>query len=109
MTTCTSLDGGVVGAVYVTEVPVGLLRAPAPVAGEIVQEAGLTPLFAGSLVTMALISDVPPASTGLTDAVTETKMGGTSKFTWFDFVGSDTEAAVMVTDRSLGGGVAGAL
>jgi len=109
MTTCTSADGGAAGAVYVTLVLVGLLRVPAPVAGLIVQEAGLTPLFAGSLPTAAVICDVPAAPTGLTDAVTETKMGGTSMFKMFDFVGSDTEVPVIVTDRSLGGGVAGAL
>ena len=55
MVTCTLLDGGVVGAVYVMEVLVGLLRVPAPVAGVMVQEAGSTCLFAGSLVTMAMI------------------------------------------------------
>jgi hypothetical protein len=59
MITCTSLVGGVEGAVYVTVVLVGLLRVPAPVAGEMVQEAGLTCLFAGSLVTIAVISEVP--------------------------------------------------
>jgi hypothetical protein len=109
ITTCTSPDGGVAGAVYVTSVMVGLPRVPAPVAGAIVQEAGLTPLFAGSLLTMAVICDIPPAGTGLTDAVTETKTGRTSMITLFDFVGSDTEVAVIVTDTSLGGGVAGAL
>jgi hypothetical protein len=93
----------------VTLVLVGLLRVPAPVAGLIVQEAGLTPLFAGSLLTMAVICDTPPASTGLTDAVMETEMGGTSMFTVFDFAGSDTEVAMIVTDTSLGGEVAGAL
>jgi hypothetical protein len=107
--TCTSLGGGVDGAVYVTEVPVGLLRVPAPVAGDIVQEAGFTPLFAGSLLTIAVICDVLPACTAPTDAVTETMMGGTSMFTLSDFVASDTEVAVIVTDKSVGGGVAGAL
>jgi len=107
--TCTSLAGGVAGAVYVTEELVGLLRVPAPVAGAIVQEAGSTPLFAGSLLTMAEICDVPPATTGLTDAVAETKTAEKTMFRLFDFVGSDTEVAVMVTDTSLGGGAAGAL
>ena len=51
----TSLGGGVAGAVYVTEVAVGLLSVPAPVAGEIVQELGSTPLLAASLVTIAEI------------------------------------------------------
>lgn len=109
MTTCTSLDGGVAGAVYVALVLVKLLSVPAPVVGLIVQEAGLTPLFAGSLLTMAVISDVPAASTGLTDAVTETEMAATSMLTLFDLVESDMAVAVIITNTSLGGGVAGAL
>jgi hypothetical protein len=82
---------------------------PAPVAGEIVQELGSTPLLAGSLVTVAVICDVLPAPTGLTAAETETMIGGTSMVTLLDFAGLETEVAVMVTVRSLGGGVAGAL
>jgi len=88
---------------------VGLLRVPAPVAGEMVQEAGSTGLFAGSLVTMAVITDVPPAPTGLTDGERVTTMGGTSMLAAADFVGSLTEVAVIVTAMSLAGGVAGAL
>jgi hypothetical protein len=107
--TCTSLCGGVAGAVYITEVLVGLLRVPAPVAGEILQEAGSTPLFAGSLLTMAVICDVPPAPTGFTDATSETKMAAKSMLTGADCAGSAAEVAVMVTVTSLGGGVAGAL
>jgi len=76
MTTCTSAGGGVAGAVYVTLVLVGLLRVPAPVAGEIVQEAGFTPLFAGSLVTIAVICDVPVACTEKGFAERETAMAG---------------------------------
>lgn len=85
------------------------LSVPAPVGGVIVHETGSTPLFAGSLLTMAVICDVPPAPTGLTDAVMETMMGGTSMLRLLDFVGSDTEVAVIVTNTSLGGGAAGAL
>src|SRR5712691_10130746 len=43
--TVRSLAGGVAGALYVTEVLVGLVRVPAPEAGETVQ---VTPLCAGS-------------------------------------------------------------
>jgi hypothetical protein len=107
--TGTLLGGGVAGAVYVTEVLVGVLSVPAPVAGEIVQEAGLTPLFAGSFVTVAVICEELPAPTAPTDATTETMMGGTSMLTVIDFVGSDAAVAVIVTDKSLGGGVDGAL
>ena len=107
--TGTLLGGGVAGAVYVTEVLVGLLSIPAPVAGEIVQEAGLTPLFAGSFVTVAVICEEVPAPTAPMDATTETMMGGTSMLTVIDLVGSDAAVAVIVTDTSLGGGVAGAL
>jgi hypothetical protein len=88
---------------------VGLLRVPAPIAGVIVQELILTPLFDGSLLTVAVISDVLPAPTGLTEAVAETLIAGTSMTTLLDLVGSDTAVMMMVTDRSLDGGVAGAL
>lgn len=60
---CTSFGGGVAGAVYVTELDVALLSVPAPVEGEILHELGFTPRFAGSLLTVAEICDVPPAPT----------------------------------------------
>ena len=40
---CTSLGGGVAGALYVTELDVPLLSVPAPVAGEMLHELGFTP------------------------------------------------------------------
>jgi hypothetical protein len=43
--TVRSLAGGVAGALYITELPVTLLKVPAPVAGERVQ---MTPWFEGS-------------------------------------------------------------
>ena len=86
-----------------------LLRVPAPVAGVIVQELALTPLFDGSLVTAAVTTDVPPAPTWSTDTDKETEIGGTSRITVLDLLGSDTAVATTVTDRSLAGGVAGAL
>jgi hypothetical protein len=61
------------------------------------------------LVTVALICEVPVAPTGFVTAETETKMGGTSRITWFAIAGLATEVAVTVTCRSLGGGVAGAV
>lgn len=75
----------------------------------IFQDVGSTSLFAGSLVTTAVIWDIPPAPTGLTDADRVTTMAGTSTLAPADFVGSLTEVAVIVTAMSLGGGVAGAL
>ena len=68
----------------------------------------VTPLFDVSLFTTAVISDVPPADTVPTDAVTETEITARSTFTDADFAGSVAEVAVMVTIRSLEGGVAGA-
>jgi hypothetical protein len=117
ITTCTSAGGVAAGAVYVTEVLVRLLRVPTAGVGEvIIQDAGSTPAFAGSLLTMAVICDVPAgqgrdgqACTGLTDAVTLTKIAGTSRLTLLDCVGSAMEVAVIVTRTSLRGGVAGAL
>jgi hypothetical protein len=85
------------------------LRVPAPVAGEIVHDVGLTPAFAGSLLTVAVIVDMPVAPTVLGFAESEMVMAGTVMLAKFDFEGSDTEVAVIVTRTSLGGGVAGAL
>ena len=87
----------------------GLLRVPAPLAGLIVHEAASTPLFDGSLLTEAVTTDVPPAPTLSTDTVKETEMAGTSRITLLDLLGSDTAVATTVTNRSLAGGVAGAL
>jgi hypothetical protein len=119
MVTGTSLGGGVAGAVYVTVVLVGLLRVPTAGAGEVIlQVVGSTPLFAGSKLTVAVISEVLPAgqeggagqaSTGLTDAMRETEMAAKSMFSGADCVGSATDVAVIVSCTSLGGGVAGAL
>ena len=93
-----------------TEEEVGLLRVPAPVAGEIFQEVGFTPLFAGSFVTIAMIRDVPPAATGFTDGERLTTIPVTRlSVTDADFVLSATEVAVIVTVAGLGGKVAGAV
>jgi hypothetical protein len=90
-------------------VDVGLLSVPAPLAGEIVQDFGSTPLLAGSLFTMAVICEVAPAPTGLTDAEMETTMLAKSIVREIDFVGSATDVAVMVTATSFAGGVPGAV
>ena len=98
------------GAVYVTEVLVGLLRVPPPEAGEVIaQDAGLTPAFAGSKLTVAVINDVPPACTWPADAARETLIAASSTLTVADTVGAATEVAVIVTVTSPDGGVAGAL
>jgi hypothetical protein len=110
MVTCTSLGGAVVGDVYVTDVDVPLLNVPTPDAGEMLHEVGFTPLFAGSLVTIAVIRDVPPAPTGFTDGERLTTIPVTRlSVTDADFVLSATEVAVIVTVAGLGGKVAGAV
>lgn len=107
MVTVRSSAGGVAGALYVTEVPVTLIRVPAPDTGERVQ---VTPLLAGSGLTVAVNDCVLPASTGRGLAgVMETTTVGTVMVTEADFDASVTEVAVIVTVRPLAGGVAGAL
>ena len=60
MVTGTSLAGGVEGAVYVTVVVVPLLRVPTAGEGEVMaQDAGLTPPFAGSKLTVAVMMVMP--------------------------------------------------
>jgi hypothetical protein len=60
MITGTSLAGVAAGAVYVTVVLVRLLRVPTAGAGEVMaQDAGMTPAFAGSKLTVAVIVEVP--------------------------------------------------
>lgn len=87
---------------------VALLRVPAPVAGEIVQELGLTPLFAGSLLTIAVIVEVPVAATVVGFAEREIVMAGTVMLAVPESAGLVTEVAVIITVKSVGGGVAGA-
>ena len=86
-----------------------MLRVPAPVAGEIFQEVGFTPLFAGSFVTIAMIRDVPPAATGFTDGerLTTTPVKRVS-VAEADLVLSVADVAVIVTVTGLGGAIAGA-
>jgi hypothetical protein len=94
----------------VTELAVGLLRVPAPVAGEILHEPGFTRLFAGSLLTAAVICDVPPAPTGFTDAERLTTIPvPRMSVTEADFVLSANEVATIVTVIWLAGGVLGAV
>ena len=86
--------GGVEGAVYVTEVLVGLLRVPPPEVGEVMaQEVGLTPAFAGSKLTVAVICEVPVACTEKGFAERETAMAAKVIPVDPDFVGSLAELA----------------
>jgi hypothetical protein len=105
MVTVRSLAGGLTGALYVTDVVDELVKVPAP-AGEMAQ---VTPLFDGSLFVLALNSTVPPACTVAVVGVIETVNAGILIVAGFVFDGSATEVAVMVTVRSLAGGLAGAL
>ena len=89
-----------------TEVLVTLLRVPAPVAGERVQ---VTPLFAGSGLTVAVKECVLLASTVAVVGAMETTTVGTVMLAEADFDGSAMEVAVMVTVRWVVGGVTGGL
>ena len=73
------------------------------------QEAGLTPAFNGSELTVAVISDVLPAWTSVTDAVRETEIAARVMLTGPEINGSTTAVAVIFTVTLLEGGVAGAL
>jgi len=95
-----------------------VVAAPlAVVVGEILpQGAGehdtlqLTPLWLGSLLTVATIfGTTVPACTDETSTVTETLIEGTVIVTVADFVASARDVAVTVTVRSLAGAVVGAL
>jgi hypothetical protein len=71
--TVTLLLGGAPGALYVTDIPVALIRTPEPVpdAGDMLQ---VTPLLEVSLFTCAVIVIWLPASAVVADADTETVM-----------------------------------
>ena len=87
-----------------------LLSVPAPVVGDMLHEVGFTPLLAGSLVTVAVIRDVPPAPTGFTDGERLTAMPVERvSVTDADLVLSATDVAVIVTVTALAGAVDGAV
>jgi hypothetical protein len=90
----------------VTEVDVALLRLPAPDAGERDQ---LTPFCPGSNCTVAVNVWVEPAETVAELGAIVTTLAGTVRVAESDADGLVTEVAVMVTMRSLGGGLAGGL
>jgi hypothetical protein len=83
-----------------------LLSVPAPEAGEIAQ---LTPVCPGSYCTVAVSTWVPPAGTVAVLGDTDTTLAGTVRVAEPEIDLLETEVAVMVTARSLGGGLAGAL
>jgi hypothetical protein len=104
MVTVKLLAGGVVGAVYVVAaplaVPVGKTEPHGVGEHDTVQ---LTPLFAGSLLTVAVNCAVAAACTDAEFGVTTTETPGIVMVTEPDTVGSLTEAAVTVTCKSLNG------
>jgi hypothetical protein len=111
MVTARSSAGGVLGAVYVVATPFSVA------AGEIVPHGPgshdrfkVTPLFVGSLATLATNWDVPPACTSpvLCESI-ETEVPGTRKLTPLAAVVSATEVAVTTTLKSPVGSVAGAV
>ena len=69
----------------------------------------MTPLFAKSLVTVAVNFAVAPASTVAVLGVTETAIPGITTVAKSDADAVVTEVAVMVTVKSLVGGVVGAV
>jgi len=105
MVTVISLGGGFGGALYVTDVPVAALSVPAPDAGEIAQ---VTLVCRGSYCTVAISPCVLPAGTSAVLGTTDTTLAGTVMVAETDVALPETAVAVMVTGRSLGGGVAGA-
>ena len=106
MVTATSLGGAVADALNVTDVFVTSLSVPAPDAGEMLQT---TPALPGSLVTVAVKICLLPAATIASLGSTEIAIAGTTTFADADVVGVAAEVAVMVTAKSLAGGLAGAL
>ena len=91
-----------------------MLRVPAPVAGEMLQELGFTPWFAGSPVTVAVITLAPPAGTGVADATRVTAIVVDTLISTLitleaDFVGLATDVAVIVTVTVLASGAPGAV
>jgi hypothetical protein len=85
---------------------VTLLSVPTPEAGEIVQ---LTPVCPGSYCTVAVSTCVPPAGTIAVPGDMDTMLAGTVMVTAAEVDLLETEVAVMVTARSLGGALTGAL
>ena len=85
-------------------------RLPHADAGQVMaQDAGSTPLFAGSKLTVAVIVEMPVAPTKRGFAERETAIAAKVNATDPDFVGSLSDLAVIVTCTSLGGGVEGAV
>ncbi len=85
---------------------VASLSVPAPDVGEMLQ---VTPLLLGSKLTVAVKDCVLPACTVARDGKTKTVIAATKTLAEPDFDASVTDVAVMVTVRSLAGGLAGAL
>jgi hypothetical protein len=72
--------------------------------------AHFTPLLNGSLFTVAtMFATVPPACTEVAGAVIDNEIASTVIVTDADATGSATEVAVMVTCKSVVGGVGGAV
>jgi hypothetical protein len=90
----------------VTELLVALLSVPAPEAGEIDQ---VTPVCAGSYCTVAVSTCVPPATTVAVLGDIDTTLAGTVRVAVADVDLLEREVAAIVTTKSLGGGLAGAV
>ncbi len=106
MVTFRTPAGGLAGALYVTAVLLALLRVPAPDDGDMAQ---VTPLLVGSLFATAAIGSVPAACTMAVAGDAETVMAETVTLADPDLEVLATAVALMVTAKSLGGGVVGAV
>jgi hypothetical protein len=110
METNKSLTGGVVGAVKVVAAPLAVaLGKTVPHGAAEHDTVQVTPLFVGSLVTVAVSWAVPPASTMSVLWVTETVVSAIVTVAEFDTELLATEAAVIKTVKSPPGNAAGAV
>lgn len=112
ITTFKSPVGSVVGAVYVTGVPLAVAAGEiVPHGGEPQSTAHVTPLFAGSLATVAVNCAVVPTGTVAGVGVTETVIGSgvTVAVAEADAALAVTEVALILTIRLLVNALVGAV
>jgi hypothetical protein len=104
------LAGGADGAVYVVARPLEVLVGETDPHGAAEHAtAQVTPLFPGSLASVAVNEAVLPNNTVAVPGATETVTAKTLIVAVPDFVESEADVAVIVTVRSLAGGVDGAV
>lgn len=108
--TLKSLAGGAAGAMYVVAAPLAVAPGKIVPHGDAEHDtAQVTPLFGGSLVTVAVNCAVLPANTVVGPGVTLTMISGTLTVAEANTDGLDTEVAVIVALKTNAGGVPGAV